>query len=500
MKQSSQKEVNKTKNLNEAIEALSKNSESPQAPKTMEGSSVPILRSFVVLRRENFGGYVFNPYLPPEAKFDQIRFRIASLCDGLHTVDEIKNIMEHELEHSKDYISLLVESVLKKLDEQFAIYWQKQKLSSPKDFALSRKNIGKTEGNKTLSAPLFVIWEITSACNLKCEHCLSDAGKPNPNELNTQEAKELIDKLSAMKVFNISFSGGEPLLRPDIFELMEYASEKHIGIDLLTNGRLITEELIDRLEKTNIFNVQVSVDGIGDAHDRFRGLKGSYVRAVKAIELLLKKNYNVAINSVVTKENMDEIPKIIDKAIELGAKGYKTTLFMPAGRGKGNTAKLLLSSEDVKCFTMRMIEKKKEVGDKITIGTETEYPWLKEANCENCGSKFEDEKSSKVGCTAGSTSLYITSDGKFAPCPFLRQIVAGNVRSDTMENIWDSSPAFKVFRNMKCSDLKGKCHNCEYLGVSCQGGCRAAAMAHTGDLYAEDPTCWKHLAKKQVKT
>lgn len=344
-----------------------------------------------------------------------------------------------------------------------------------------------------MSAPLFVIWEITSACNLRCEHCLSDAGKADPNELSTQEAKGIIDALSAMKVFNIAFSGGEPLLRPDIFELLEYASEKRIGIDLLTNGGLITEEVIDRLEKTNIFNVQVSVDGIEDTHDSFRGQKGSYKRALNAIDLLLRNKYNVAINSVVTKQNMNEIPKIIDQAVSLGVKGYKTTLFMPAGRGKSNLEKLLLSPQDVKSFTLTMIEKKKEVSDKINIGVETDYPWLSDPNHREGCSKFDEERSSNVGCTAGSTSLYITSDGKIAPCPFLRKIIAGDTRKDLIPQIWGSS-AFNIFRNMKRSDLKGKCHDCEFLGVSCNGGCRAAALAHSGDLYAEDPTCWKHLA------
>lgn len=479
--------------LHDASEALSQNSQPASPLNSIEGSSVPVIRSLIVLRRESFGGYVFNPYLPPETKLDQIRFRVATLCDGRHTVDDIKQSIADDLEHSKEYISLLVEGVLKRLNEQFAIYWQKQKRAFPKDLDLIKSNIEQAGENATLSAPLFAIWEITSACNLKCEHCLSDAGKAGRNELSTQEAKGVINSLSEMKVFNITFSGGEPLLRPDIFELLEYASEKRIGIDLLTNGALITENIIDRLEKTNVFNVQVSVDGIEETHDNFRGLKGSYKQALNAIEMLLSKKYNVAINSVVTKQNMEEIPKIIDKAVELGVEGYKTTLFMPAGRGKGNIEKLLLTPHDVKSFTLRMIEKKKEVGDKIKINVETDFPWLNEQNCREGCSKLDDERSTKVGCTAGSTSLYITSEGKIAPCPFLRQIVAGDVRESKIANVWGSS-AFSIFRNMKRSDLKGKCHNCQYLGISCYGGCRAAALAHTGDLYAEDPTCWKHLA------
>jgi AdoMet-dependent heme synthase len=476
------KETEVTKNINLETSTLQKK----------DSANIPILRSFIVLRRESFGGYFFNPYLPPEAKFDQLRFKIAALCDGSHTIEEIKEIVGQSLEHSEAYIDLLVEGVLKNLSEQFAICWRKEKLSAKKDFQLQDSYMNKYSGN-TLSAPLFVIWEITSRCNLKCEHCLSDAGKPDLNELNTNEAKAIIDTLSEMKVFTIAFSGGEPLTRPDIFELLQYASEKNIGIDLLTNGGLISKETVEKLDDTNIFNVQVSVDGIEETHDNFRGCRGSYKQALKAIELLIEKKYNVAINSVVTKQNMDEIPKIIDMAVGLGVKGYKTTLFMPAGRGKSNLDKLVLSPTDVKKFALMIAEKKKEVGNKISISIETEYPWMKNTGGTEAESKITENKTANVGCTAGSSSLYITSNGKIAPCPFLRQIIAGDVRKDDIKQIW-GSPELNIFNNLKGSDLKGKCHNCECLGVSCNGGCRAAALAHTGDIHAEDPTCWKHLA------
>lgn len=463
-----------------------------KTPPEIDGSSVPIMRSFVVLRNENFGGYIYNPYLPPEKRLDNIRFKIATMCDGRHSVDEIKSSVGKVLEHSKDYINLLVDDAFKQLNEQFALYWRKEKLETPKDFGLSEHPYMPAE-DAVMSAPLFVIWEVTSACNLNCRHCLSAAGKPSQNELSTDEAKKLIDTFSAMKIFNINFSGGEPLVRPDIFELLDYVSKKNIGIDLLTNGSLISEKLLERLGKTNIFNVQVSIDGIGETHDKFRGVKGSYDRAVEAVRLLKEENYNVAVNSVVTKDNLSEIPKIIDKAIELGSNGYKTTFFMPTGRGKEKIENLVLAPSDAKEFTLMMIQKKKEVGNKINITSETDYPWLASANCgENC-SGFQ-EPSSKVGCTAGRSSFYVTSDGKIAPCPFLRKIAAGDVRNDSVKKVWESCSTFDVFRNIKRGDIKGQCHDCEYLGLSCYGGCRASALAHSGDLYAEDPTCWKHIA------
>lgn len=461
----------------------------------IEECRVPILHSFIVLRKEHFGGYMFNPYLPPETRLDPIRFEIATLCDGRHTLEEIKKIIEKNLVHSKEYIDVLVNNNINSLNSQFAVYWREEKLESPIDFRFLNIDPSNLKYDRQLSAPLFVIWEITGACNLRCKHCLSDSGKPLPNELNTQEAKKLIDTLEMMKVFNISFSGGEPLIRPDIFELLEYASQKRIGIDLLTNGALITKEIIDCLENTNIFHLQVSIDGIGKTHDDFRGIKGSYERAVNAIKLLRDVNYGVAVSSAVTKQNIDEIPKIIDMAVDLGASSYKTTFFMPTGRGKGNVDDLIVTPKHIEKFTFMMIEKKEEIGDKINISCEIDYPWLVKGTDTEIFDSLKTEDSSKIGCTAGNSSFYITPDGKITPCPFLRKFVAGDIRIKDVKEIWDNSPAFDIFRNITRGDLKGKCSGCKYLGISCYGGCRAAALAHTGDLYAEDPLCWKHLAQ-----
>jgi len=459
----------------------------------IEECKVPILRSFIILRKEHFGGYMFNPYFPPEIRLDPIRFKIATLCNGRHTIGEIKNIIGKDLEHTREYIDVLVKSNINSFNSQFAVYWQEEKLESPRDFGLFRDNKSDFTEKRQLSAPLYVIWEITCDCNLRCKHCLSDSGKPHPNELNTLEAKKLIDSLEKMKVFNIDFSGGEPLIRPDIFELLEYASQKKICINLITNGALITKEIIDRLENTNIFQLQLSIDGIGNTHEDFRGIKGSYERTINSIKLLRNANYGVVVSSVVTKQNINELPKIIDVAIDLGVSSYKTTLFMPTGRGKKNEDELLLTQQDVKKFTLMMIEKKKEIGDKFNISCETDYPWLVESTDTKNSKSLKLEDSSKIGCSAGNSSFYITSEGKITPCPFLRNYVAGDICKQNLKDIWDNSPIFDVFRNITRDDLKGKCNECEYLGISCYGGCRAAALAHSSDLYAEDPLCWKHI-------
>lgn len=457
----------------------------------LDDSEIPLMHPFMVLRKEHFGGFIFNPFIPPETRLDHVRFGIAEMCDGTHTIGEIKKTVNSKLNHSNDYINVIVDKTINSFFEKYAVSLQKEKLKEPINFGSSGQSRGKSDG---LSAPLFVIWEITGLCNLQCDHCLSSAGDPLQNELSTKEAMELLDYLEEMKVFSLTFSGGEPLMRSDIYDLIDYASEKRFSIDLLTNGALITEKVLNRLEDSNIFNVQVSIDGIGETHDKFRGLNGTFERALNAIKLLKDASYNVAISSTVTKQNMREIPRIIDMAIDMGVPSFKTTFFMPAGRGKGNMDKLVLTPQDAKDFTLMMIEKKKEVGNSIIISSETDYPWLVKGLDKKSLKSIKLDDSSKISCTAGSSSLYITPDGKIAPCPFLRDIIAGDVRERSLGEIWDSSSTFDVFRNITRGSLKGKCSNCEYLGTMCIGGCRAAALAHTGDLFAEDPTCWKELA------
>jgi radical SAM protein with 4Fe4S-binding SPASM domain len=446
----------------------------------------------MVLRREHFGGFIYNPYLPPETRLDHVRFGIAEMCDGTYTVEDIKKVVGSKLNHSEEYIDMIVDETINCLNDKFALSVKNEKLKRPMDFAFSGD--AKAKSDRILSAPLFVIWEITGLCNLRCEHCLSSAGEPMQNELSTEEAMRILDYLETMKVFNINLSGGEPLMRPDIFDIIDYASQKRISIDLLTNGVLVTEKVLNRLEDSNIFNVQVSIDGIGETHDKFRGRKGTYERAINAIKLLKDAKYNVSISSTVNKQNMSEIPRIIDMAIDLGLHSFKTTFFMPTGRGKGNIDKLVLTRQDAKDFTYMMIRKKKEVGNSIFISSETEFPWLVDGLDKKRLESMRLDESSKISCTAGTSSFYLTPDGKVAPCPFLRNFIAGDVRVSDIREIWDNSPTFDIFRNITRGSLKGKCGDCEYLGIMCYGGCRAAALAHTGDLYADDPTCWRDLA------
>ena len=451
----------------------------------MRETAIPILRSSAVLRAEYFGGFLLNHFLPPEMMLDRIRFRIACMCNGAYTLREIKQHLEDELCHSKEYVDHLVDEALQRFETNLLLNWENEKLDKPYDFRYPADiQVGS---RRHLSAPVGLIWELTRACNLKCKHCFSDSGRPELRELTTEEIKTAIDRFAEQKVFSINFTGGEPLLRSDLFEILRYASSKKISIDLSTNGFLVTAKMVELLQQTNVFQLQVSLDGIGDSHDNFRGVKGSFRRALDAIKLLKKANINVAISTSVNKNNLAEISKLIDLSVDVGASVFKTTLFIPMGRGKLNQQKLAIDSDDVRRLALLIAAKEKEVSDHLVLVKDGFYPWLLEENYVRDPAWMRNQN---VGCAAGTSSLFITADGNVTPCPFLRNLVIGNLLLTNFSELWESD-ALSVFRTLKPDDLKGKCNNCEYLGQQCYGGCRAAALAYNNDLYGEDPLCWK---------
>lgn len=420
-------------------------------------------------------------------ELDHIRFKIAQMCNGTNTMQDIVNRLKMNLNHSEEYIGIMVADTLNRFDEKFLLYWRAQKRPDAMEYYLPEKEDIEERGY--LSAPQSIIWELTHRCNLKCKHCFSSSGAAASNELTTDEIRKGLDSFERNKVFQINFTGGEPLLRNDFFEILDYATAKKIAIDFSTNGFLIDQTTVDRLKDTNIFNIQISLDGIGELHDRFRGVDGLYRKILDGIEILKRSGFNVVISTTINKTNLRQLGDIIDKAQELGVSVFKTTLFIPIGRGKANENELQLSRDDVRSIAYILKEKRALIGDRLQIQMDSCYPWLLEEN------RPEETiwKNRNVGCSAGSSTLFITAEGKVAPCPFLRHMTIGNLRSEDLKTIWNSD-ALECFRTIKPEDLKGRCHNCEFLGSECYGGCRAAAFAESGDMLGEDPLCWKNNA------
>jgi radical SAM protein with 4Fe4S-binding SPASM domain len=337
------------------------------------------------------------------------------------------------------------------------------------------------------SAPLSVIFELTHKCNLKCGHCLVSAGHGLENELSLNEIKGIIDQLHEMKVFSINFGGGEPLLRDDFVDIVKYASDLNFGIIISTNGYLVNPGLLDQLEELKTFTVQVSVDGLEETHDKFRGVKGSFKRAVDALKLFSEKGYNATMSTMILRENRHEFRELCELAIDMGLAGIKLSSFMPAGRGRDNKSFHRLQGEELQVFASEIAEFKKEFRELLFIDDKPTYSFLLK---DNGKAESTESKNVKISCSAGHSSLVISPQGMVFACPFITDIPAGDLKNQNLKDIWKESEILQVFRNMNSTQLNGKCSTCKHLPAECQGGCRAAALLSSDDFYGEDPFCW----------
>lgn len=457
-------------------------------------NTIPDKYSFITARREKFGGFLFNLYLFNEVPLNEIDIRILELCNGFLSVKDIICIISEEFFLSRKDAEAATINALNNFGRYFAINWRQEKRTGK--FKI-KKNIAQnvykyqdqSYGMDYYSAPLSVIFEITQQCNLKCKHCLIDAGAPSENELSFEEIKKIIDQLKEMKVFNINFGGGEPLLREDFFDILEYASKLNIGIVFSTNGFLVNDEVLEKLENIKTFAVQISIDGLEKTHDEFRGVKGSFKRAICALKKFSDKGYYTIMSTMMIKNNINELESLIDLSLSMGVSSFKLSTFMPAGRGSKNINELLLTSSDLESLAVRMLKQKKKCIERMDMDIKGTFPWLIENKPKKPLEGFK-ERYTRIGCSAGRSSLVISPTGDVYPCPFLRNFSAGNLRGDKLKDIWENSEVLDMFRNL-CSDkLKGKCRTCKYLPYYCQGGCRAAAFLQKRDFYAEDPNCW----------
>lgn len=329
--------------------------------------------------------------------------------------------------------------------------------------------------NKTyLKAPNSIVWDVTSRCNLKCKHCYVEAESQKTEEPSTEEAKAIIDQLKKAKVFTLSFSGGEPLLRDDLFELLEYAT-KSLVVDVASNGLLIDEDIANQLKSTGIAYMQLSFDGLEDAHDYLRGRKGAFNRLMETIEILKRMGLRFGVTSVIYRKNVHEIKEMIELAEKLGAFTIRFYRLIYTGRGKELTSLDLTSSEykkalqDVYSHRGKISAVADEAFGFLLHGRENPHQW--------------------VGCQAGRTIAGIKANGQVVPCPMFSDPVfyCGKVPDEDFSDIWVNSPVLSQFRTL--DNIHGKCHACKYL-YQCGGGCRAAVYAKTGDLYASDYKCF----------
>lgn len=341
--------------------------------------------------------------------------------------------------------------------------------------------------------PLVMSWNVTRECNMKCTHCYINATETKlTNELTTSEGKQLIDQICQVSHPLLILSGGEPLLRPDIFELIKYGSSKGLKMGLGSNGSLIDEKVAGKLKTAGITTVSISLDSnLPNQHDSFRSVAGAWEKAVNACKTLRKNNVLVQVNTTLTQQNYNQIDDIMTLAESIGVENFHLFFLVPTGRGTKLTDISPNKYEEMITNTFAKVSK-----HSLNVRPSCAPQFMRIA--KNMGL---DMRQWIRGCIAGMYYCRIYPNGDVTPCPYL-PIKLGNIRDQSFKDIWFNSPVFKSLRNPEC--LRGKCGACEHRNLC--GGCRARAYGlsadfidYCGDLHmpseakkdylTEDPWC-----------
>lgn len=343
--------------------------------------------------------------------------------------------------------------------------------------------------------PYIVIWEVTQACDLACVHCRASAQpNRNPFELSTEEGKRLIDEVARMTVPVFVLTGGDPIKRPDLFELIEHAREVGVRVSLTPSATpLLTRDIVHRLKRSGLARLAVSLDGShAEVHDAFRGMSGSFDRTMEAIEWANEVGLPVQINTTFSRRNIDDFDRIAalmeSKKIAL----WSVFFLVPTGRGKLDD---LLSAEEFEAIFAKLHELSRRARFHIKTTEAQHYRRyiLQQEVSEKRKGQRPAEATQKVddtigraprGLNDGKGFVFVSHTGEVFPSGFL-PFAAGNVRSEALSKIYRESPVFQQLRD--ADQLGGKCGACEFRHIC--GGSRARAYALTGDPMAEEPCC-----------
>jgi radical SAM protein with 4Fe4S-binding SPASM domain len=369
--------------------------------------------------------------------------------------------------------------------------------------------------NTTFARPYVVSWNLTYRCNLACEHCYLDAGGTplvgtenfaDRSELGTEECFRVIDEIAAFAPECVTIlTGGEPLLRRDILEIVQRAAERGLWVVVGTNGVRITENVAQRLAQAGARGLSLSLDALDpDRHDRFRRVRGAWQNTVEGAEILNRTGLPFIVQTTAGSHNIGELDAIADFAHDrLAAKVWNLYFLVPTGRGQFVSDMTPAEYDDVLASLYRIQRKYdrrmlvnakcaphyiKTVLEHTTVGQASKpdpnVPVADETPAWAGSSPIRTYSGGAGGCPAGTHYMGIRPNGDVTPCPYL-PVFAGSIRKTSLAELWTASELFTGIRLRK--SLQGRCGECE-MNAHC-GGCRARAYGMTGDLMAEDPLC-----------
>ena len=323
--------------------------------------------------------------------------------------------------------------------------------------------------------PSLVSWNLTKRCNLRCPHCYLEAGVKSEHELSTTECLGLIDEMAGLGTEMLILTGGEPLLRKDIYDIASYASQRGIWVVMGTNGVLVNDLVAQKMIECGVRGVGISIDSTDPSvHNSFRGGPNSWEQSVRALEICRAHGLEVLVQSTVMDLNYSEVPRLLEFARQLGAWSFNLYFLVQTGRGQQMNDLTAERTEQMLTF--------------LAEAQQRYRPMLVRAKCAPHFKRIAFEAGlggmESGGCMAGTEYCRITPDGEVTPCPYMA-LPVGNVRGSSLTQIWQSAPELLALRDP--GQLKGRCGRCEYNELC--GGCRCRAYARYGDILEEDPGC-----------
>jgi heme b synthase len=357
-----------------------------------------------------------------------------------------------------------------------------------------------------------VFWETTKACNLTCRHCRAIPQRAlGPTELTTSRAFDLIDEIARVAKPVLVLSGGEPLFRPDLFDIAAYGVETGFRMALATNGTLVNERVAAKIADAGISRVAISLDGADpETHDRFRGVAGAHAHALRGVHNLRAEGVSVQINSTIAKHNVDQVPRMLDLALEIGADALHLFMLVPVGCGLEIAPTEMLPADEYERVLHWFDDRSKDCPIDLKATCAPHYYRIRAQRIEQersrgdltstfiapgtrakaaptvlgGGAHGQHLSAMTRGCLAGTSVCFVSNEGAVYPCGYL-PVSAGDTRSMRFADIWSGSPVFNQLRDLHA--YEGKCGDCRF-GAIC-GGCRARAYAQTGSFMAEEPFC-----------
>lgn len=420
----------------------------------------PVTSGYVLIKKRGEASFVKDVKKGIEGKANDDLRELLLLCDGTKSATEIAEEVSKNYKESQKKVKKKVMKSIEFLEDLNFLDLIDHPVYTP---LIVR--------DTHLEWPLDVAYvEVTNTCNLHCIHCYKTAGAPLSNELDTQEWYSIIDELKELGIITVAVTGGEPFMREDIFDMLEYITQNAIGVTIFTNGTLLTPDIIKNLKEINLEKVVISIDGATkETHERIRG-KNTFDKTVETIAILIENGFKVRTNTVIYTENTTELEKLVDTLLGLGVHEMIFDRFMDTGRGEEH-ADLIPPLEIGKPISEQLKKFEKEAPQHF----ELKYT----ADIGEPGLHYSF-------CGIGTSMITVKANGDVVLCPVLSdpEFTAGNVKDTPLKELWLKSEIFRAFRECALDDTV--CATCPHIS-ECRGGCKARALQYYKTVCMPDP-------------